>query len=277
MGMSGIYNSSGLHDAAEDAIVTSNRHVECVDCHNPHAATNPAFGTPLGAIRKVKGVNAQGLAVDEIKNEYELCFRCHADSNFAANYYTNRQYPENNLRLKFDPSNKSYHPVENIGRNQNVPSLVTGLTTSSIIKCTDCHNNNEARSNSGSGPEGPHGSLYRPLLAKNLAFGDYQAESSNTYALCYKCHDRASILSDKSFSKHKVHIVDGQTPCTACHDPHGVSNAPNLINFDLNIVKPLTFTQDPSYSYGPLYISLGVFRGACALTCHGVAHGYRSY
>ncbi len=43
---------------------------------------------------------------------------------------------------------------------------------------------------------------------------------------------------------HKVHIIDEQTPCNACHDPHGISssqgnttNNTHLINFDLSIVQ----------------------------------------
>ncbi|MDO8663124.1 MAG: cytochrome c3 family protein [Candidatus Omnitrophota bacterium] len=276
-----IYNASGLHDPAEETIVTSNRHVECADCHNPHAASDTASGSLPGALRKVRGVNAQGLAVDEIKNEYELCFRCHADSNYTGRFYTNRQYPESNVRLQFDPSNQSYHPIENIGRNANVPSLVAGLTNSSIIRCIDCHNNNASRGNFGVGPEGPHGSLYSPLLARNLIFGDYQGESLNTYALCYKCHDRSSILGNKSFSKHRKHIVDAHAPCTACHDPHGVRNTPHLINFDRNIVGAYSYDDEAgegsSYTSEPSYQSNGPLHGSCTLTCHGKGHRGKRY
>lgn len=265
-----IYNSAGLHDVAEDIIVVSNRHAECVDCHNSHAASETPLGYIPGSLRKVKGVNAQGLAVDEINYEYQLCFRCHADSNYAASSYVDRQFAQNNTRLEFDPANQSFHPIENIGKNADVPSLIAPLTTSSIIKCTDCHNNNSGPGNSGIGPKGPHGSIYAPLLERNLSFADNQSESLSIYALCYKCHDRNNILSDRSFSKHKKHIEDKKSPCTACHDPHGVKSAAHLINFDRNIVSvnssgKLSFTDN------------GRYRGSCSLKCHNEEHNNENY
>ncbi len=265
-----IYNYTGAHDPAENTVVSSNRHVECSDCHNSHAVSNVAGGPVSGSLTAVKGVNAQGSPVSAVNYEYELCFRCHADSNYAARNYVNRQFAENNTRLEFAPANQSYHPLQNIGKNANVPSLISPLTTSSIIKCSDCHNNNNGPGNSGTGPRGPHGSAYSPLLERNLSFADNQSESLSAYALCYKCHDRNSILQDRSFSKHHLHITDERTPCTACHDSHGVRNAPGLINFDRNIVSANSSGQI-SYS------SNGTFHGSCSLTCHGKVHNNLSY
>jgi len=265
-----IYSSSGLHDPAENVIVGSSRHVECVDCHNSHAASDASSGSLPGSLRKVAGVNAQGVVIPQINYEYELCYRCHADSNYVARYYVNRQFIESNARIQFDPSNQSFHPIENIGKNANVPSLIAPLTPSSIIKCTDCHNNNTGPGNGGAGPLGPHGSVYSPLLERNLSFADNQAESLSTYALCYKCHDRNNILSDRSFSKHKMHIVEDKIPCTACHDPHGVKNASRLINFDRNIVSENSSGKSS-------FQSNGTFRGSCNLRCHGEDHANKSY
>ena len=56
--------------------------------------------------------------------------------------------------------------------------------------CTSCHNNNEGPSNAGSGPNGPHGSIYRPLLEKEYHLTNYVTETAAIYAMCYKCHDR---------------------------------------------------------------------------------------
>lgn len=265
-----IYNSTGLHDPTENVMVTSKRHVECVDCHNSHAVSDSPAGLVSGSLRKIRGVNAQGLLVDEIISEYQLCFRCHSDSNYAAHYYVNRQSVENNTRIEFDPLNKSFHPIENIGKNADVPSLIAPLTTSSIIKCTDCHNNNAGPGNGGTGPNGPHGSLYSPLLERNLSFADNQPESLTTYALCYKCHDRNNILADRSFSKHHLHITDVKSPCSACHDPHGVKNSPHLINFDRNIVSANSLGQIS-------FTSTGIFHGSCNLRCHGEDHVNKSY
>ncbi len=265
-----IYNFTNLHDPKEAAVVTTSRHVECADCHNSHAASNVISGLLPGSLRMVRGVNAQGLEVSAINYEYELCFRCHADSNYVSHTYVNRQYPENNTRIEFDPSNQSFHPVEAIGKNPDVPSLIMPLTTSSIIKCSDCHNNNAGPGNNGSGSNGPHGSIYEPILERNLNFADNQPESITNYALCYKCHDRNNILADRSFPHHKDHIVEEKAPCTACHYPHGVKNVPHLINFDRNIVSTnssgqLSFTDN------------GRFHGSCSLKCHNYEHNNKSY
>jgi hypothetical protein len=63
--------------------------------------------------------------------------------------------------------------------------------------------------------------------------------------LCYKCHDRNTVLNGGPEKVHKKHIDGEDTPCNACHDPHGISaaagnaiNNTKLINFDTDIVFP---------------------------------------
>jgi len=72
-------------------------------------------------------------------------------------------------------------------------------------------------------------------------------------------------------------VVTEQTPCNACHDPHGISstqgnpvNNSHLINFDISIVKPL--------ANGELYFQDNGYRsGQCNLSCHGSDHNSRKY
>lgn len=266
-----VASSTGLHDSAESALAGSPRHVECADCHNPHAAVandQAPAGLP-GALLLVKGVRADGSAVNQISQEYELCFRCHADTA-GSHAYVSRQYPEMNTRREFDPANASFHPVETKGKNADVPSLIAPYTTASMITCGSCHNNNSGPNNSGTGPNGTHGSIYSPLLERQLLLSDNLPESYNTYALCYKCHSQSNILADRSFPEHNKHIRNVRAPCTACHDPHGVMNAAHLINFDRNIVSP--------DSQGRLlFEDLGRYHGRCYLTCHGENHNPFSY
>jgi len=191
----------------------------------------------------------------------------------------NRQFVQTNTRIEFQGSNPSFHPVETIGKNPNVPSLLAPWTTSSRMYCTDCHNNDQGPGTGGSGPNGPHGSLYVPILERQLLLSDYNPENSGSYALCYKCHSRDSILSDQSFRGvsasgqdrgHRFHIVDQQTACTTCHDSHGVEQQARLINFNRDYVSPS--------SDGRLeYVSTGPGGGYCSLTCHGKDHAATSY
>lgn len=267
--------STGVHDPAEPAVVQA-RHVECADCHNPHA-TNSSAGLLPGSLAGVRGINSGGTEAKPATAEYQICFRCHADSPNMPAPRTTRQIVQTNTRLEFATTNPSHHAVAGPGKNTNVPSLIAPWTTASTVKCGDCHNNNSGPGAGGVGPKGPHGSTYPTLLERQYLKADRTPESAANYALCYKCHSRTSILSENTFKEHKKHIVDERTPCNACHDPHGISstqgNATNnskLINFDTTINKPSSSGQLK-------FVSNGTNKGSCYLTCHGKNHNPLSY
>jgi hypothetical protein len=264
-----VYGYNLVHDINEDPIV-STRHVECDDCHNPHAVKNTPATAPAvnGFIAGVKGINQAGNPVNPILYEYELCYRCHADSPDKPGPATTRQIVQNNVRLEFDPGNPSYHPVTSTGKNTNCPSLIRPANTeSSIIYCTSCH-----ASNGTGAPAGPHGSIYPAILKFRYEKADNTPESATNYELCYQCHSRTSILGDNSFKEHSKHISGERAPCNACHDPHGISNTQgnttnntHLINFDRNIVSQT--------STGNLrFVDTGASHGYCLLNCHGKTH-----
>ena len=283
------------HDAAmiEDPL-TMKSHVECEDCHNSHAVrgappmvsfnpSNPAGVNRTQApsanarIAGVPGLAANGLPVAQVSFEYELCFKCHADNNFLSRSKIARRAPQINTRLEFDVSNPSFHPVQARGRNADGPSLIPPLDVNSVIYCTDCHNSDDSPAAGGVGPNGPHGSNNEFLLARRYSTEDFTPESSISYALCYKCHDRSSILSDESFKEHDKHIRGENTPCSTCHDPHGVSstqgspiNSSHLINFDIGIVQPNAQGERR-------FEDRGRFAGACFLNCHGKEHNPEVY
>jgi len=264
---------TGLHVPDENALVQT-KHVECVDCHDPHQAKSGSANPPAAnsLLLGVKGVDTNGNAIDPVQNEYEVCYRCHADSNDKPGSPTTRQIAQNNVRLEFDLSNPSYHPVEGAGKNNDVPSLISPWTTSSKVYCTDCH-----ASNGNGSPDGPHGSIYPHILKYRYETADYTQESYQNYELCYQCHNRSSILGDQSFRYHKRHIQNEDTPCNVCHDPHGISssqgnstNNTHLINFDVSVVQSvmmgtLKFQDD------------GKFKGRCYLRCHGKRHNPKRY
>jgi predicted CXXCH cytochrome family protein len=273
--------SSGIHDPAEEYDTQPPPdHVECSDCHNPHAVSNSPASPPNlpGSVLGVSGVDSAGGFIRETRSLYEVCYKCHGDNNVVSRTVVARQFLEVNTRSEFDLGNPSYHPVQGIGRNTDVPSLIPPLRETSRIGCTDCHNNDGGPGGGGSGPKGPHGSIYEGLLERSYATADNTPESIVAYALCYKCHNRTSILADESFSEHRKHIVGEDTPCSACHDPHGISSAQgnpmnnsHLINFDLTIAAP------NAQGEGPVFEDLGVFRGQCSLNCHGKDHDALEY
>jgi len=296
----------GAHDAAEgrggkgralpETSPGAARHAVCVDCHDPHRATNrPAVAPGVsGALAGVWGIDQTGLRVEQVQFEHEVCFKCHGDS--ANKPQSNgprppetvrRAIPEANLRLVFAPSAPSFHPVVAPGRNLDVPSLVPAYTAASLISCGDCHASENGPGVGGAGPRGPHGSIYPHLLERNYATADLTAESASAYALCYKCHDREKLFSDPDDafrrmevgvprSLHRLHVRDRLSPCSSCHDAHGVSSRvgtpsenAHLVNLDLSIV---------GRGGGSLgYRTYGPRSGSCALACHGETHSHTTH
>lgn len=278
-----VHRYHGIHDPAEDPR-TAPRHVECADCHNPHAVApevvsninTPSNGQIGDTMRFVSGVSRTGQVIDHSRFEYEVCFKCHAD-NVSREHrpIVSRQITQTNTRAEFQPTNPSFHPVIGPRSNPDVVSLRPPWRNGAIMRCTDCHNSDTADSSSGFGARGPHGSIYRPLLIANYETGAFVTESPQAYALCYRCHERQSILSDQSFSLHSLHVVRGRASCSACHDAHGISrtqgnsrNHSNLINFDRSQVQPAGGALGNRIEF----IDTGRYSGSCTLVCHGVTH-----
>ncbi|GFE58760.1 cytochrome c [Geobacter sp. AOG1] len=264
------FDVRGVHRANEvlpEQNPRASRHADCVDCHNPHL-TNSA-----NVFAGIKGKRV-GNSITEIVNEYDLCYLCHGDSLNLPGRATNK-------RAEFSLNNPSFHPMEGEGKNLAVVSLLkpyrekkTEPGDVSVIGCRDCHG-----SESSSSPRGPHGSANQYILVENYSTRDREPESATAYALCYRCHNRTSILGDESFRLHSLHIkgkvtvgMNNGTSCYTCHNSHGSSDNKYLLRFNRDIVSAsssglLKFTEKGT----------NAFRGECYLTCHGVDHNPKSY
>jgi predicted CXXCH cytochrome family protein len=272
-----IMASNWTHEPREDPY-TMPRHVACTDCHNPHQVVGTP-GTPpaaSGRLRGVRGLNLAGASVTEATQEYEVCLKCHGVRD-QATIGIIRSDNTRNIRLKISTGNPSYHPVAAVGRNTTITGFETGYSSASVIYCTDCHNNDEWTP-TGTRPRGPHGSRYAPLLERNYETNDFSSESYQTYAICYKCHNRDFLIDDRAHTfRHEKHVVDKQAPCAACHDAHGSRQNVRLINFMLRDPAGRTVVS-PSQNQGRLeYISLGQGSGQCYLRCHGRNHEPETY
>jgi hypothetical protein len=238
---------------------TKDRHVICEDCHNVHRVAQ------YDAMRMVSGYTSDRVTVKRAVFEYEVCYKCHSDS-------ANLPADSRNMRLEFSSANPSYHPVETIGRSGNMPSLIAGYGPNSMIKCTDCHGNDDPV-----GAKGPHGSNNPNLLVGAYSLTD-GPETPIAYELCYRCHERTSLLANASFKKHQEHIegksgsattnfIPVPLSCFSCHASHGSTLYPRLISFNPLVVTPsqgglLTYELDSS----------GLGKPRCNLTCHNVEH-----
>ncbi len=245
----------GVHQEDESLpLVSTQKHVQCVDCHNPHQSgmqgsplgdpnpvATPASVAPMvnGPLRGVRGVDLYGSPIGgdgSARYEYEVCFRCHLGSS-AAYFKTEnslrpvRQFSTYDQGKRFATASPSYHPVTNETVGRTGRSLVTALQNTQFrIYCSDCH--------------APHGSEERFILLQQNA--DAFPSTATSYPLCFKCHDQLYMLDPAhtphsgAVNLHQSHVSVNSVPCSACHDPHGVptlagstgNNAAHLVNFD---------------------------------------------
>ena len=306
-------NSGHLPD--EGALLNQNRHVTCADCHNAHTAIRVASFPVPPAIRlsqkQVVGISASDgkTVVTPASNQYENCLRCHGSSIgklAKASYgylpvWTVASSDPLNVIPEFSNFATSSHPVfhdrlspfpqPSLRANMlNLDGASIGRSMGTRILCTDCHNSDDNREFGGSGPSGPHGSIFPHILERRYEFSQAGAPgtavtnlfpnpnlnaqggaSGGPYALCAKCHDLAQIVNNTSFSEHERHIKDGFS-CSTCHTAHGMGaqagtiSGQRLVNFDIKVVAP----------NGAVPVSYNRATNSCALVCHNHAHQLRT-
>jgi len=202
----------------------------------------------------------------QANREYQVCFKCHSSYTTLPTYspdgWSGTSLVANGLRKltnnaatqiqdsrdlaqEFNPNNASFHPVSAQGRNQSIPnaSFVNGWSQTSLVYCSDCHNN----PNSASQGVGPHGSPLLHILKGSANYTTVDGRPPVSGELCFACHSYATYVTNESttatnFRKggdnlHRKHASE-DTTCYACHDTHG-SEQLHLINFDVSAMTIL--------------------------------------
>jgi predicted CxxxxCH...CXXCH cytochrome family protein len=173
---------SGIHQPTEAAAGAGGvKHVECADCHEPHAArsgTKPATNNNLvwgpitgvtGAVPTWSTVNFTAptgyTAISAATTEYQICFKCHSGAN--ANLATWGAGDWTDLAQEFSPANRSRHPVASAlgatGSGSTVlaaSQLIAPWTPGMVMTCSDCHGGDAA----SPAAQGPHGSAVKYML-----------------------------------------------------------------------------------------------------------------
>ncbi|MGW8143723.1 MAG: hypothetical protein ACWGN2_04970 [Anaerolineales bacterium] len=308
-----VVQTSGIHQTGEmnsGNFGTGNRHIECEDCHDPHNAARGAVNAPTLPLEMagIAGVdplwNGPGAPASynwlpNSDREYQVCFKCHSSFTSLPTYipdgWNGTAYVANGLRKltntsqgqvpdsrdlarEFNPNQASFHPVIAQGRNQSIPagSFVNGWSQTSMVYCTDCHNNPNA-STEGSGP---HGSPRLHILNGGANYSTVVSNGSGRVSsaeVCFQCHSyNAYVLGEgdvSNFNYHKKHLDNNWgTTCYTCHDTHG-SEQLHLINFDASAMTFLNGrNSQTAWYYDPVSGKAG-----CFLSCHGDSHNPEEY
>jgi predicted CXXCH cytochrome family protein len=245
---------SGKHSDLEGASAfgPSNRHSECVDCHDPHAtkkglhtvgssAAGPAIIGAFGVVPTYSSTQwtvAQSFAARRMtgSTDYEayLCFKCHSGSSGQPFSVTTASgtYISSDQALEFNPANDSGHnvlgaltnwPKETAGSFKSAAysmtwptnaTFKTGWSKASKVTCSGCH------TYSAGNAKGPHGSTVRMIIDSAYTGVWQSAELGDTNMICAKCHENIDNANDAhGESDHSG--SDGR--CIACHIkvPHG--------------------------------------------------------
>jgi predicted CXXCH cytochrome family protein len=255
-------DQQSTHPMTSDAFDSDEQRsvVTCSSCHNPHRSV-PRVGlvgdAPVG-LKKRTSVRGRTF-------EYETCIACHGASRLRRDPNVNRR---ENVAALTESTSRSFHPIQ-VPPQREVPSTLPELT-STEINCTDCHGNGDVQDG-----RGPHGSPYPYVLVARYETRDGQTESAETYALCYRCHDREAVLNSPDFPEHALHVTEVSASCASCHNPHGAMENRALIRFG---ETPLPPGIAPSIETGILaFSSSGPGSGACYVNCHGYEHAPAVY
>ncbi len=213
------------HDATKvENVLTMALHVECMDCHNPHAVAsdlpmisfNPGnLGAPHSippaanaSIKGVTGIDVNGNPTTDITYQYELCFKCHGRTgeNTCGNRRCGSADSRGMVRVDMvigDPTAGGVTVDRNI--RQRVVSGTAGLVSYHPIEANNVANNNDVPT----------------IDSSTLGTGQ---NSSTTLIYCTDCHN-----SDNS------EAAGG----TGANGPHGSS-------WEGLLTQQYTFNTDPA-------------------------------
>jgi predicted CxxxxCH...CXXCH cytochrome family protein len=201
---------TGLHKVNETRTdIAANKHVECADCHNPHAAkfgnhSSTVPGTAKGSRATTLanvlagatgvsvttwGANWAGVATTAYNPstttaplvaataEWQVCFKCHSGANAnVATWGGTAAAAFTDLALEFNPNNAATHPVVAALPTANrltAAKLKGGWVPGSIMTCSDCHATDSTAS------KGPHGSAVKWMLTGTNKAWPYTLASQN--------------------------------------------------------------------------------------------------
>jgi hypothetical protein len=226
---------SGRHKPGETGsdLADGNRHAECGDCHDPHAAQqgthDGSSSLASNALKGTWGVRPTSWPTPTVPSnnanvftapsgytrvegatleEWMICLKCHSN-------YTTLPSGARNLAAEINPNYPSTHGITIANQNSycNSTTMLEPWGSSGRTYCSDCH-----RSDNSGDPEGPHGSNIEHLLVATMVSDDNVGTP-----LCYECHLETVYWSDNAaasrYGQHPSNRGGHKVPqgCFGCH------------------------------------------------------------
>lgn len=309
------YRVHNAYETAGSAFGGTNRHVECVDCHNPHGVKSGTATAPtlLPTMTGATGVEPTYAGIGAptgftwqtpVTAEYQVCFKCHSSFTTLPTYLpggwdgtsfvpdglkklttggTNNQIADSrDMAQAYNPNNLSYHPVMAIGKNAgiNTGTFKTGWSSTSRMYCSSCHNNPSYATN-GQG-RGPHGSQNLHILDQATAGGaiaDYKNYHGNVVSnsgdICGKCHQAASYWTGSTNSRFPRHDTHMDGEQAECYLCHNTHGSEQYHLINFDRNVPNCLTAASPNTETAFAHAVGA-SNSCTITCHGETHSTSS-
>ncbi|MDH4322288.1 MAG: hypothetical protein OEV73_12425, partial [Desulfobulbaceae bacterium] len=245
---------TGVHRARETSVtaISTDPHVECTDCHNPHVARklatrskgSNAISNP-NPLEGVSGIdfdiyptwsaagtpNVGGYSTAD--KEYKICFKCHSSANSNLASWDNPAggpLEWTDVAKEFNPANKSFHPVITglgSGSSNSTPLATAQMKAAwqnvgtQTMYCSDCH--------AGEAATGPHGSSVRWMLAgpnKAWPFTQAQYNGASPSPAVYRTLDEWNTNKDTANGTfcNNCHALSTSGADNEAHNPFQHSN-----------------------------------------------------
>ncbi len=289
----------------------TNRHIECVDCHNPHGvkagtATAPTLYPTMIGVSGVEPSYAGAGAptgftwMPSVTAEYQVCYKCHSSYTSLPTYLpggwngtaivadglkklttggTNGQIADSrDMASEYNPNNASYHPVMAVGKNLNINAATfqAGWNSNSRMYCTSCHSN-PLFATSGQG-RGPHGSQNLHLLDQKTTgaavnFKTYHSGTlANSSDVCGKCHQDGTYWSNSSNSRYPFHDTHINGQNAECYLCHDSHGSEQFHNINFDRNVPSCLTSVTTTTQNAFAHAAGTATNSCTITCHSTGH-----
>lgn len=240
---------------------------DCVTCHDPHASD---------------------FTMQTRKAPLELCTSCHEHEQIrmAANDFAHKHSPVIQGQACLNCHTAHGGSLAKLMRNEPIKvcmkcheqpiDAADGRKVAAVAEVLDPNFNKHGpiRDGNCTGCHNTHGSQQAKLLQKPYPETFYQGFSIDKYELCFSCHDKQLVLTEKTTgltgfrngqrNLHFVHVnkTERGRNCRACHETHASAD-PKHIRESVpygNWKMPLNYKQTET-------------GGSCAPGCHK-AFGY---